>query len=260
MSDSALSGRAAIVTGAGSGIGRATAAELHHRGVSVLLVDIAIDAVERAAAQLGEGGSASAIRADIARPDDVAAAVGACVERYGRLDILVANAGVSDFSSLTEGDDESWSRTLGVNLSGTRHCLRAAAAAMSQGGAIVITGSTNAYQVETGTAAYNVSKAGLVALTKTAALELAPRRIRVNIVHPGITDTELSAFVVRDPDNAAAILPRIPLGRFGKPREIARAIAFLASDEAAYITGAELVVDGGMTAGVSFPSPEEGER
>jgi NAD(P)-dependent dehydrogenase (short-subunit alcohol dehydrogenase family) len=121
---------------------------------------------------------------------------------------------------------------------------------------IVATGSTNAFQVESGAAAYNASKGGLVALVKTAALELAPRGIRVNIVHPGITDSGLAAFVVHDAVNAAAILQRIPLGRFADCEDIARVIAFLASDDAAYVTGAELVVDGGMTAGVSFPSPD----
>jgi 3-oxoacyl-[acyl-carrier protein] reductase len=229
---------------------------LHARGATVVLVDVDLGSAEQAAADIGRGESAIAVRADVADRRDVRAAVETCLKRFGRLDIMVTHAGISDFRDVLDDDDARWQRTLDVNLNGARHCVREAAAAMNHGGVIVATGSTNAFQVESGAAAYNASKGGLVALVKTAALELAPRGIRVNIVHPGITDSGLAAFVVHDAVNAAAILQRIPLGRFADCEDIARVIAFLASDDAAYVTGAELVVDGGMTAGVSFPSPD----
>jgi NAD(P)-dependent dehydrogenase (short-subunit alcohol dehydrogenase family) len=176
------------------------------------------------------------------------------LDRFGRLDIMVAHAGISDFRGLLDAEEREWQRTLQVNLTGAWYCFREAARGMSDGGAIVATGSTNAFQAESETAAYSASKAGLVSLVKSAALELAAARIRVNIVHPGIVNTRMAAFVVNDPDTADQILGRVPLGRFAEPEDIARVIAFLASDDAGYVTGAEVVVDGGMTAGVSFPA------
>ena len=127
----------------------------------------------------------------------------------------------------------------------------------TRGGAIVATGSTNAWWVEAGAAAYNASKGAIVPLVKTAALELGPRGIRVNVVHPGIVDTRISSFVVHDPEHAAPLLEKIPLGRFAEPEDIAKVIAFLVGDDAAYVSGAELTADGGMTAGTPFPEPGE---
>lgn len=256
MSPLPLAGRAAIVTGAAQGMGRAAAAELHARGARVVLADIDEALVRDTAGEIAPDGSAIGMRADVASQADVGAAVDACLEQFGRLDIMVAHAGISDFRGLLDGTEDLWRRTLEVNLTGAWNCFREAARGMSDGGCIVATGSTNAYWVEAGTAAYNASKGGLVALVKSAALELAGQGIRVNVVHPGIIDTRMSAFVVDDPTNAKEIVSRIPLARFGSCEDIARVIAFLASDEAAYVTGAELVVDGGMTAGAAFPSPE----
>jgi len=127
---------------------------------------------------------------------------------------------------------------------------------MTDRGAIVVTGSTNAFWPESGAAAYNASKGGVVSLVKTAAIELGPRGIRVNVVHPGIIATRMSEFVINDPEVSPTLLAGIPLGRFGEPEDIARVIAFLAGDDAAFISGAEIVVDGAMTAGTHFPQPK----
>lgn len=248
--------RVALITGAAQGMGRATAAELHSRGASVILADVDYDLAQESAREIDPDGETLAVMVNVASREDVAAAVNTCLDRYGRLDVMVAHAGVSDFRGLLEADETDWQRTLEVNLTGAWHCFREAARAMTNGGAIVATGSTNAFQVESGAAAYNASKGGLVALVKSAAIELAEAGIRVNMVHPGIVDTRMAAFVVQNPLKAAPILARIPLRRFARPEDIARVIAFLASDDAAYVTGSEIVADGGMTAGVSFPTPD----
>jgi NAD(P)-dependent dehydrogenase (short-subunit alcohol dehydrogenase family) len=253
---STFDGRVALVTGAAQGIGRATAQELLARGALVVLADIDGALVEATGRELdATGDRVLAVAADVARREQVAAAVDAGVTRWGRLDVCVAHAGVTDFRPLLETDDDVWARILDVNLTGVLHCIREAARAMRNGGAIVATGSTNAFQPEQGATAYNASKGGLTALVRTAAIELAAQGIRVNVVHPGIVDTRISAFVVQDPANAAEVLARIPAGRFAQPADIARVIAFLASDDAAYVNGAELVADGGMTAGVPLPQP-----
>ena len=255
MTNQPLKDRVAIVTGAAQGMGRATAAELHSRGASVILADVDYTLACTAAEEIGANGSALAVSVDVSSRDDVAGAVDTCLDHFGRLDIMIAHAGISDFRGLVDADEDDWQQTLQVNLTGAWHCFREAARGMAHGGAIVATGSTNAFQAESETAAYSASKAGLVSLVKSAALELAAAGIRVNVVrHPGIVATRMSAFVVNDPANAKQIVSRIPLGRFAQPEDVARVIAFLASDDAAYVTGAELIVDGGMTAGVSFPA------
>jgi len=257
----AFEGRVAIVTGAAQGIGRAAAALLLERGARVLLADIDGERAAQTAFELAPDGERALARTvDVAHQDEVEGMVGGCLKRFGRLDVLVAVAGVTDFRPLLETDLEIWRRVLEVNLTGALHCTRAAARAMGEsgGGAIVLIGSTNAFWVEGRAAAYNASKAGLVGFAKTAALELAPLGIRVNVVHPGIVRTRLSAFVTEDPANAAEVLSRIPLGRFADPEDIAPVIAFLAADDARYVTGEALTADAGMTIGVPFPLPQEG--
>jgi NAD(P)-dependent dehydrogenase (short-subunit alcohol dehydrogenase family) len=250
-------GKVALVTGGAQGIGHATAVELLRRGARVAIADIDGELAASVAADLDpDGERVLAVTVDVSRRADVAAAVDACVSRWGSLDAMVAHAGITDFRPLVDTDDDVWDRVLAVNLTGALHCIREAARVMDGGGAIVATGSTNAFWVEGGAAAYNASKGGLTALVRTAAVELAPRGVRVNVVHPGIVDTRISAFVVHDEANAAEVLARIPAGRFAEPADIARVIAFLASDDAAYVNGAELIADGGMTAGVPFPLPD----
>jgi NAD(P)-dependent dehydrogenase (short-subunit alcohol dehydrogenase family) len=249
--------RVAIVTGAARGIGLATAQELHARGARILLADLDGDLATSAARDIDPTTERVAARSvDVSSRDDVAALVAHAVASFGRLDIMVAHAGISDFRPLDEIEDGLWERILAVNLTGTLHCIREAARAMDRGGAIVATGSTNAWWVEAGASAYNASKGGIVSLVKTAALELGPRGIRVNVVHPGIVDTRISSFVVHDPEHAPGLLERIPLGRFAQPEDIARVIAFLAGDDAGYVSGAELTADGGMTVGTPFPEPD----
>ena len=202
------------------------------------------------------GGAVEGITGDISRRQDVRRAVERCVERFGGLNVLVANAGLTAVQPLLDIDDASWRRVLDVNLTGTFLCIQEAARVMARsgGGAVVVTASTNAFWVEANLAAYNASKGGVVALVRTAALDLASYGIRVNAVAPGVVRTRLAAFVTEDPVAAADYLKRIPLNRFAEPGDVADAVLFLASKEAAYITGQTLVLDGGLTLGLPATS------
>src|SRR5687768_16884876 len=258
MAEGRFTGRSALVTGAAQGIGRAIAERLACEGAGVLLVDIDSDLVEQTAAELrAAGGITEAFGGDISRQTDVRRAVERCLERFGRLDVLAANAGIADEQPFQEIDEASWRRIIDVNLTGTFFCIQEAARAMipAGGGAIVATASTNAFWVETNMAHYNASKGGIVALVKSAAMDLGTYGIRVNAVAPGMIRTR-SNFVTEDPIAGPAYLERVPLGRFAEPAEIAAVVAFLASDDAAYVTGETLVADGGVTLGVTLPLPE----
>ncbi|HXH82953.1 MAG TPA: SDR family oxidoreductase [Gaiellaceae bacterium] len=251
-------GRSALVTGAAQGMGRAIAGRLVEEGARVVLFDIDEPLAERAADELGGPARAVAVGGDVSRRADVRRAVETCVERFGGIDVLVAQAGIGDLQPLLEIDDGAWERMLGVNLSGVFYSVQEAAREMAArgGGAIVVTASTNAFYVEQGTAHYSATKGGVWTFVRNAALDLGQYGIRVNSVLPGIVDTRLSAPLVHDPVAGAAYLKRVPLGRFGQPVEIANAVLFLASDEASYVTGADLVVDGGATLGVVLDIPE----
>jgi meso-butanediol dehydrogenase / (S,S)-butanediol dehydrogenase / diacetyl reductase len=204
------------------------------------------------------GGRVEAVVGDVSRREDVKRAVDVAIERFGHLDAAAQVAGIADFVPFLEFDDETWNRTLDVNLKGTWYLIQEAARAMVRqgtGGAIAITASTNAFQPEVGGLAYNTSKSGQVAVMRTAAMELAPHGIRVNAIAPGIIKTRLSAFVIDHPVQSEVFLGRIPLGRFAEPEEMARPILWMCSDDASYLSGELLVVDGAMTAGL----PEPGE-
>lgn len=250
-----LSGKVALVTGAASGIGAAAARRLARDGAAVLLTDRDLAGEEMAARIVAEGGRAAFRLHDVTSHPDWAAAVEHAVQAFGRLDILVNNAGISGGNhALMDHSLDAWREILAVNLDGVFLGLRHAGPRMAAvGGGSVINISSILGKVGLGgAAAYCASKGGVTMLTKAAALEWAPLGIRVNSVHPGFIDTPLvtNALAGRDDGNEmrVALMAAHPLGRFGRPAEIGDAIAFLASDEASFITGAELMVDGGYTA------------
>jgi NAD(P)-dependent dehydrogenase (short-subunit alcohol dehydrogenase family) len=233
------------VTGGAQGIGRAICERLVSEGAAgVVSVDLADACAEGCVGLVG----------DVRDPAVARSAVALCLERFGRLDLMAAHAGIAEPRPLLETDDEHWRKHMAVNVDGVFWCVREAARAMVErggGGAIVCTASINAWHVEETMAAYNVSKAAVHAITRSAAIDLGRHGIRVNAVAPGVVDTPIAALVVHNPELAPAYLRTIPLGRFGLPRDIAGAVLFLASDEAAYITGHMLVIDGGQTLGIT---------
>jgi len=241
-----FAGRVAIVTGAGHGLGLATAARLAEAGASVVLNDLDGDRVEASAASLRkQGGTAAAMAGDVANSDDVEALVAGCVELYGRVDVLVNNAGIWPREPFLEADPDLWRRTLEVNLIGQLIVAQAVARRLVEqgdGGAIVNIASIAAnvphpdYLV-----AYGASKAGVVNASRTLAKALAQHGIRVNAVLPGGMETP----GVQDTPRRQG--SDIPLGHRADPDEVATPILFLASPLAGYITGAELLVDGGAT-------------
>ncbi len=247
--------RVAVVTGAALGIGRATAVAFAREGAKVAIVDVAEGQGEEAAREAGEtGGEAALIRADVSSEEDVNALVGDVMERWGRLDILVNNAGVYVEGDAAGTSPADWERVLAVNLTGPFLCTKYTIPAMIQsGGGVIINIASEAGLVGiAGQVAYNVSKGGLIAFTRSCAVDLAGRGIRVNSVCPGTTDTPLVQGAVNradDPTQARKQLEEIrPLNRLGTPEEIASAILYLASDDAAYATGSIFSMDGGYTA------------
>lgn len=250
-----LTGKVALVTGAASGLGAAAAAALARAGAAVLLTDRDL-AGEEVAGTLADQGLQAAFRLhDVTSHPDWAAAVEHAVSEFGRLDILVNNAGISGGRhELMDHSFDAWRQTLSVNLDGVFLGLRHAGPriAAAGGGSVINVSSILGKVGMAGAAAYCASKGGVTLLTKAAALEWAPLGIRVNSVHPGFIDTPMvaGALAGREDGNEmrVALMNAHPVGRFGVPREIADAIAFLASDEASFITGAEIVVDGGFTA------------
>lgn len=245
--------RVAVVTGAARGMGAAIAAELLAEGARVVAMDRDAGPLEEICDTLGGDSRIRPSAGDVSKRADVRRAVALAADTWGPLDLLVAQAGIAGVVALDEITDEAWSRLIEVNLGGVFRCVQEAARRMRDGGAIVLTASTNAFFPEAHTAHYSASKGGIVAFAKGAALDLASRRIRVNVVNPGIIRTRLTEMLTDDPEAAKEYLEGVPLGRFGEPEDIAKAVLFLASSEASFVTGAELVVDGGATVGVALP-------
>lgn len=252
-----LEEKVAWITGAANGIGRATAARFGEEGARLILSDIDEAALQEAVAAVkAKGAEALGVTASVTRREDLERVVAEALKTFGRLDILVNNAGITrdglavkiKDDAVTPMSDEKWDSVLEVNLKGTFLCMQAAAVPMMRQkyGRIVNTSSV-ASQGNIGQANYAASKAGVIGLTRTLALEWARYHIAVNCIAPGGTKTRMTAGI---PDEIMGeLVKRIPLGRMAEPEEIANAHLFLASDEAAYITGQVLFVDGGLTIG-----------
>jgi NAD(P)-dependent dehydrogenase (short-subunit alcohol dehydrogenase family) len=252
-----VAGKVALVTGAGTGIGRAVAQRLAEEGADVIVtsrtaahVEETCELVERAAGRRPLG-----LELDITRQAEVDDVVGQVRDRFGRLDILSNNAGIDDpdETPVAETTDDVWADTFDVNVTGTFRVCRAAIPILSDGGSVVNMASGNAILPRSNAAAYCASKAALLQLTRSLALELAPRGIRANCVCPGVVDTPLTDLFLERTDDPEATRVEYaksnPLQRIADPREIANCVLFLASDEASFMTGAPLIVDGGGLAG-----------
>lgn len=250
-----VEGKVGLVTGAGSGIGRATAELLAREGAQVLVCDVDEAGGEAAAKAIeAAGGRARFLRTDVTSEADVEAAVRACVEGGGRLDFAVNNAGIEgQLAGITELSEADWDQVLDINLKGTFLSMKYESRAMLEaghGGAIVNVGSVNSFLGYPTGAAYVASKHGLVGLTSSVSAELAPQGIRVNIVCPGMIETPMHHRIrglIGDAVYDEVLLPQVHLRRAGQPEEIASAILFLCSPEASYITGTTLTPDGGYT-------------
>jgi len=246
-----LEGRVALVTGSGSGIGRATAQVLADAGAHVYVTDVNGAAAETVAAEIVKaGGSAQAVTVDVSLGQDVTAMFRAVEKGHGRLDVLVNNAGLNvggDFRHLSDAD---WARIREVNLDGVVRVARDGFALLkaSGRGSLINIASIMAHRGLRQLTAYSATKGAVVALTRGLAVEYAPFGIRVNALCPGFVHTALTERVLRNPAIEKALVESTALRRLGQPEEIAAAALFLAGDEASYITGAELAVDGGMAA------------
>ena len=253
-----LEGKVALVTGAGSGLGRAIALRLAADGATVACLDRSADAADAATSAIGEqGGAALALVADVTSSAELAAAGAALIHRLGRLDVCVANAGIVTSGSAIEASDEHWEQTLAVNLTGVWRTARMALPHLvdAGGGSLITMASVGGVVGVAGLAAYAASKGGVIALTRQMAVDYAPRGVRVNAIAPSTVTTPLveqrMADIAAGPDGSSASVATAalhPLGRLGVPEDVAGAVSFLAGEDSSWITGTVLVVDGGRTA------------
>jgi len=260
-------GKVGVVTGSGSGIGRATAIGFAQRGGAVVIAEFNDEAAGKVAAEINAaGGKALAIHTDVGKTADIQAALDLACSKFGRLDFLHNNAFAMPPkwrpSRVGEIRDEAWEHTLNVGLTACFRGMRAAAPIMraQKSGSIVNTASISGIQADYGVAAYNTIKAGLINLTRAFALEYGPAGIRANCICPGVIDTPLLGGAGDDPEMRQRIESRIPLRRLGRPEDVANVVLFLASDLAAFVTGSAYVADGGQTAHTGIPPiiPTEG--
>jgi 3-oxoacyl-[acyl-carrier protein] reductase len=243
-----LTGKVALVTGGSRGIGRAASLALAKQGAQVVINYMSNEGAAREVAELIEkaGGKAEIVQFDVANGDSAEKAIAEVAKRLGRLDILVCSAGISIDGLLLRLKDEDFDRILSVNVKGAVACARAATKVMmrARAGRVIFLSSVVGEMGNAGQTAYSASKAALLGVTKSMARELSSRSITVNAITPGFIDTDMTGALTDD--QKTSINSAIPLGRTGKPEEIAAAVVYLASDEAGYITGQALRVNGGM--------------
>jgi len=248
-----LDGKVALVTGAASGIGRQSALAFARAGAKVVVSDVTVDAGEETVKMIKDaGGEAFFVKADVSKSADVKALIAKAVEKYGKLDCAHNNAGIEgDPVPCVECTEENWDRTIAINLTGVFLCCKAELAQMLKqgGGCIVNTASVAGLVGFAGIPAYTASKHGVNGLTKEIALDYATQNIRVNSVCPGIIHTPMiDRFTGGDPEALKAMTATEPVGRLGKPEEIADAVVWLCTDKASFVTGINLPVDGGFIA------------
>ncbi len=247
-----LEDKVAIITGGGSGIGAATARLFGSEGCRVTVVDIRRDAADATTQAICEsGGTATTVQADVTQANDVQAMIDATLQAYGRLDILFNNAGIGVQGDVVDMPEEVWDQVIDLNLTGVfLGCKYAIPKMIEQGGGSIInTASIMGLVGGSLSAVYPATKGGVVLLTRNAALDYAKYNIRVNCICPGHIETPLlQRLFANEPDKREELLRNYPIGRLGQPREIAEGTLFLASDEASFVTGTTLVIDGGYTA------------
>lgn len=248
-----LEDKVALVTGGGSGIGRASALTFAREGAKVIVADVVVEGGEETMQMIREaGGEAIFVKADVSKAAEVEALINKAVETYGRLDCALNNAGIEGIKAPTvDCTEENWDRTININLKGVWLCMRCEIHQMLKqgGGAIVNTSSTAGLVGVQGRPAYVASKHGVVGLTKAAALEYAKAGIRINAVCPGSIRTPMMERIIGgDPQEEALQIARQPVGRLGSPEEVAEAVVWLCSDAASFVTGHIMAVDGGWVA------------
>jgi 3-oxoacyl-[acyl-carrier protein] reductase len=245
-----LEGKVALITGAGSGIGEATAVRFAKEGAKVVICDVDVENANRVAGEIKVNGKeAIVIKADISKKNEVENMIKQIVDQFGKLDILVNNAGINRDAFAKKMTEEQWDAVININLKGTFLCCQAALKVMSEQkyGKIINTSSIGALG-NLGQANYAASKSGVIGLTKTLALECARYNINVNCVAPGATNTPMTSKMPKEIYDK--ITQKIPLKRWAEPKEIANMHLFLASDEASYLTGQVIFVDGGISVGI----------
>ena len=248
-----IDGKVAIITGAASGIGKATAILFAQEGAKVVVADVMDKLGEETVKMIKEsGGKAVFVHADVSRAEDVKNMVKTAVDTYGRLDIIFNNAGIEGATADTANYPENvFDKVIAINLKGVWLGIKYAVPELLKngGGSIINTSSVAGLVGFAGLSAYNATKGGIIQLTKTAALEYAKQNIRVNCIAPGVIETPMVERALKgQPEAKAAFIQIEPVGRFGKPEEIAKAALFLASDDSSFVTGTVLTVDGGLTA------------
>ena len=256
-----LDGKVTLITGGASGMGMVASTLFAAEGARVVLTDVADDAGETVAKEIADaGGEAAYVHADVSREADARSMVDAAIERFGALNVLYNNAGVmlADDGSVDSTDESVWDRTLAINVKGVAFGCKFGIPAMveSGGGSIINVASFVAWMgAATSQTAYTASKGAVLSMTREIAVEYARRGIRCNALCPGPIDTPLLAELLSDPTRRQRRLVHIPMGRLGQAEELAKAALFLASDDSSYMTGASLVVDGGITA--AYVTPED---